>query len=367
MLINVIIPSYNYGRFLEISVSSVLNQNCADLRIIIVDDGSVDNTKEICKAMAEKDKRITYIYQQNGGVSSARNKGIEYVLKNRQGFEYIAFLDADDLWRKDFFNQKVISIIEEKNDIIGFEMCRCAHNLKKVSEEYELLETPFGKPAEKEYRVIRGGAESVRCHENSPMGAMLYSADLLKKTGIRFFSGLKFSEDKIFKMQCLYAAKEIALLKRVMYLYRANESSAMKTVKFDSKYYIPIIDAYIKCDRQMQYLKDTDAGELCWGRTLASLYTTEMIDEHFRFFGKEDEIRKVLDDNPYFVENLRDFAFYDERIQNWIDAVKSSKQKYIARQRIIGIKHRAIEIAKSSAVLRKIKDKKTYSLENIYI
>ena len=92
MKFSVIIPAYNAASFIKKSISSVLNQTLGDFEILVVDDGSVDDTKEIIKTI--EDNRVHYIYQRNGGVSSARNTGI----CNAKG-EYVCFLDADDLWK----------------------------------------------------------------------------------------------------------------------------------------------------------------------------------------------------------------------------------------------------------------------------
>lgn len=92
MMFSVIIPSYNGARYIKKSIYSVLKQMFDDFEIIVVDDGSMDNTTEVVKSI--DDGRINYIYQENGGVSSARNTGI----KNAKG-DYICFLDADDLWK----------------------------------------------------------------------------------------------------------------------------------------------------------------------------------------------------------------------------------------------------------------------------
>jgi len=90
-LISVIIPTYNRARFLKEAIESVLAQTYKNLELIIVDDGSTDNTSEVVKEFT--DKRIIYLYQDNKGVSVARNKGICSI----KG-QYIAFLDSDDIW-----------------------------------------------------------------------------------------------------------------------------------------------------------------------------------------------------------------------------------------------------------------------------
>lgn len=91
-LVSVIIPSFNYGFVIEETLNSLLNQSYSNWEAIIVDDGSTDNSREIIKKYAASDKRFKYIFQDNKGVSTARNVGI----KEAQG-SFIQFLDADDL------------------------------------------------------------------------------------------------------------------------------------------------------------------------------------------------------------------------------------------------------------------------------
>lgn len=91
-LITIIIPCYNSSGYLSETLNSVLSQTYANFECILVDDGSIDDTALIAKSFVEKDKRIRYYYQENGGVSTARNAGIKY----SKG-DFIQFLDADDL------------------------------------------------------------------------------------------------------------------------------------------------------------------------------------------------------------------------------------------------------------------------------
>ncbi len=101
-LVSVIIPAYNAERYIKSTIRSVLLQDYKNLEIIVIDDGSTDNTATVVKKLANEDKRINYIHQQNGGVSSARNHG--YKLSKGK---YIAFLDADDIWLPDNIGKKV--------------------------------------------------------------------------------------------------------------------------------------------------------------------------------------------------------------------------------------------------------------------
>lgn len=91
--ISIIIPVYNRESYIEETLESVLKQTYKELEVIVVDDGSTDESYKIIKQFAQKDPRVVYIYQKNNGVSSARNKGLDHATG-----QYIMFLDSDDLW-----------------------------------------------------------------------------------------------------------------------------------------------------------------------------------------------------------------------------------------------------------------------------
>ena len=90
-LLSVIVPVYNVEKYLSRCIDSILSQTFTDFELILVDDGSPDNCGSICDEYAKKDKRIIVIHQQNRGVSSARNKGLDIA----RG-EYVTFVDSDD-------------------------------------------------------------------------------------------------------------------------------------------------------------------------------------------------------------------------------------------------------------------------------
>ena len=101
-LISVIVPVYNTERFLRKCVDSIINQTYKNLEIILVDDGSTDGSYEICKRLAERDKRIILLQQKNQGQAIARNKGLDLA-----SGEYVAFMDCDDCYREDFLSKSL--------------------------------------------------------------------------------------------------------------------------------------------------------------------------------------------------------------------------------------------------------------------
>ena len=111
-LISVIVPCFNYGRFLGEALESVIAQTYENWECLIIDDGSTDNTREVARQYCEQDSRIKYHYQKNRGTSAAKNKGL-----GQSKGEFIQFLDADDLIEKEKLNTHVETL--NKNIAVG--------------------------------------------------------------------------------------------------------------------------------------------------------------------------------------------------------------------------------------------------------
>ena len=114
--VSIIIPCFNQGRFLKDTLQAVLNQSYTDYECIVVNDGSTDNSLELAQTACAKDKRLNVISQINGGLSSARNKGIRHT-----NAQYILLWDADDLFESTFL-EKAVAILQN-NPEVGFVTC----------------------------------------------------------------------------------------------------------------------------------------------------------------------------------------------------------------------------------------------------
>jgi len=140
---SVIIPSYNCQEFIGRAMRSVLNQTFQDFELIIVDDGSTDDTKEIIKEFIKKDKRIRYIYQENsGGPAKPMNTGI---LASRG--EFVAFLDSDDEWLPEKLEKQLKLFKNSFNENLGLVSCNCdilytEKNSQKILGEYKTPNFP---------------------------------------------------------------------------------------------------------------------------------------------------------------------------------------------------------------------------------
>lgn len=117
-MVSVIIPTYNRAASIEKSIESVIGQSYRDIEVIIVDDGSTDDTEQIVKRI--RDERIRYYYQENSGACSARNVGIDLA----KG-DYIAFQDSDDVWHPNKLNRQMKMAQKTNADILFCQLQRC--------------------------------------------------------------------------------------------------------------------------------------------------------------------------------------------------------------------------------------------------
>jgi len=185
------------------------------------------------------------------------------------------------------------------------------------------------------------GIYQVRILENvqDTKYAMLYSCDLLKRYNIRFREGLKYSEDKIFSLQCMYLADRIYQENKIMYLYRTVASSAMSRRPFGIPYYRPIIDAYLEMDREMAQWATPERGVLMVGRICASRYIVYMLQEHFQQWRGKKEIDDLLRKNPEYVAIVKrepPFGYMPRNPE--FEVYEASPVKYIWKHRMLGIK-----------------------------
>lgn len=209
--LSVIIPAYNCESTLSDTIESVLNQKCKDYEIIIVNDGSTDNTDSICLDYKNKYNNIKYIKKDNSGVSDTRNVGI----KNANGL-YIAFLDSDDVWDKNYYDEGLCKKLKDNStDLFVFSTCFADMDLN--IEEYVRVKND----------VISGGDKAVDLYYHS-FCAFIFRRAFLIDNNMKFNSEIIYGEDELFRSQCLYLAKEIIAEDKLSFYYRNNRFSSTK-------------------------------------------------------------------------------------------------------------------------------------------
>ena len=218
-LVTVIIPVYNVESYLATCLDSVVNQTYQNLQIILVNDGTKDHSLEICEAYAQKDSRITIINKENGGLSSARNKGLEYA----KGV-YCYFMDSDDYIERDLIEKAVGKMSEEDADMVIFGMERFREDNDEI-ESFELDDCTYLLPnPQKRFEFI--AHEYYQYNVAYEVWNKLYKLDIIKQYNMKFEDNKTiFAEDVCFLSYYLLHAKKIVSMRGRFYHYLIRGSS----------------------------------------------------------------------------------------------------------------------------------------------
>lgn len=210
--ISIIIPIYKVEQYLSRCIDSVLLQTFTDFELLLIDDGSPDNSGNICDEYAQKDNRIKVFHKENGGVSSARNLGII----NAQG-EFICFVDSDD-WLGNNYLINFISQLDEKYDLLiqGFIIYN-ETTQREVKVSFDSIELTSDKV------VIL--LENKRNVHNGFIWHRIFRRSIILNNGIFFKEGLSFAEDGLFFYQYIKYVKSTLLISSIGYYYRIRKGS----------------------------------------------------------------------------------------------------------------------------------------------
>lgn len=210
--ISVIIPVYNTEKYLEKCLDSIINQTYQDFEIVIINDGSIDNSQNIIEKYLDKyQNKIKCINKENGGLSSARNYGIEVA----RG-DYIIFVDSDDYIKKDLFEQ-LLPYIQKDIDLVKYKLI-------KVSEEYKELERVDGPS----FDEVTGEEGFNKLVFNDvllePACLYLYKRDIFIKNNLRFLENTYHEDFGLVPIILLYTNSIVSINFYGYYYLQANNS-----------------------------------------------------------------------------------------------------------------------------------------------
>lgn len=235
-LLSVIIPVYNAQDVVYDLLEDVRNQTFTNIEVIMVNDGSTDNSGEICKEFAEKDSRFIYLYQENSGVSDARNYGISIAA----GY-YIAFLDADDRIPLNRF--EIMIKIMEDDKTIDLLLSRYAVKVEKGEFPYSLWQSEASGKQSAE-KLIMDFARSMTSFYYGAIWNKLYKRDIMEKYNIRFEKSVSWGEDLLFNLRYFEHVEYCYFMTEETYYYCYTDGSLLS----DTSIYEPQID-FIRYDR----------------------------------------------------------------------------------------------------------------------
>lgn len=232
-LISIIVPVYNVENYLDKCIESIVNQTYQILEILLIDDGSTDNSGKKCDEWAKKDKRIKVIHKENSGASSTRNVGLEIC----QG-KYIGFVDSDDYIEKNMYEIMYKEISKDKSDLVI-----CEYDYKITEDSKSINNTKIDKYISERITPIQA------LEEVYPLSGGVYRGLFLKEKlkKCKFDVNRYIAEDLIFICNYLLECdNNIIFVKAILYHYIKRENSITNQKKSKSKrlqYQIDFLDA----------------------------------------------------------------------------------------------------------------------------
>lgn len=264
MKVSFILPIYNVEKYLSECVESLLVQTYRDFEILLVDDGSPDNCPALCDEWAKKDSRIKALHKSNGGLSDARNYGLEHA----QG-DYVIFVDSDDFWVNKECLQRLMNVVDAhpECDFIGFN-CSYYYSDSKTFNKWVAYDESLSKPTDKNTVLC-----SLVASGTFPMSACLkiIKRKLLSEINLNFIKGL-LSEDIPWFIDLLEGTKKCMFINDYIYAYRqgvvGSISNSFSVRNFNS--ILRIIDNELQKlegrtfnEKTKDYIKSFLAYELC--------------------------------------------------------------------------------------------------------
>lgn len=223
--VSIIMPVYNSEKYVGQAIQSVLKQSFKNFELIIIDDGSTDDSGKICDQYAENDSRITVVHKENGGVCSARNLGIRMC----QG-TFITFIDNDDLYEVNY-----LKVLVDSATATGADMVKAGRRNLKITSGLEILSEKV--QTYKKAVVLSQDEFAKQYYDFKRSGILssvwngLYKRELINKSGIQFDENIKHgNEDIIFNCKFSLFSKTICIVPDVLYthFYRSGHSTSTK-------------------------------------------------------------------------------------------------------------------------------------------
>ena len=301
MLISIIVPVYNAQDFLEECVASLTGQTYKNIEILLVDDGSSDNSPEICETLSEADSRIRVFHKENGGAHTARNFGIEQA----KG-EYVMFIDSDDWFDKSTVQEVANLIIKEDVDVVRFNYVReyVGHSAVKINTILPDI-VCVGEECKKICRKAIGLiGEELRHPESlnylAAVWSSAYRRSIIVDNRIQFknIREILTFEDGLFNVNFLMYANKFCFIDKPLYHYRKyNLNSITSNYKANYLRHQNVMLGYLK--EMVDKIGREDCNEAYKNRI--ALGTMELclnaIKSSFSFWVKYKEIQNILNDS----------------------------------------------------------------------
>lgn len=240
ILVSIIVPAYNTAEYIHRAIESSLRQTHKNVEIVIVDDGSTDDTLKIVQEYTARDNRVRVFTQKNGGVSSARNHGI----REAKG-EFLIFLDSDDWLEDDAAEILAVAQLEHPDMLISCNLYDLHFVDNDSSHKDIFLRTKYYSTPPME-RTVSETIDAYNISIHVASYAKLFRADVIRRYNLRFYEGIHYGEDQLFTFEYLIKMKGSFYVDKPLFdtLYRPGSSTHVahpKQLKTNSKDWVSFL------------------------------------------------------------------------------------------------------------------------------
>lgn len=235
MLVSVIVPIYNVEKYLDECLVHLERQTLKEIEIIMVNDGSTDGSSEIAQKYVDKDSNFRLINRENGGLSAARNTGMQYA-----GGKYLYFLDSDD-YLDDTALYELFQVAEQNClDVLKFS----AYTFEENSTEFEWKNYKYKGNYDGIFTGVQLLTNVIENHDDNIVSCCMIFArrELIEKHHLRFYEGI-LHEDNLFHWSLLVLARRVMVYNKPLYYRRCRSSSIMMTVNYYQRFRALILSA----------------------------------------------------------------------------------------------------------------------------
>lgn len=319
-LVSVIIPVYNAEKYIRSCITSVLRQSYLFFELLLIDDGSTDDSGNICEEYAKRDKRVQVIHRENQGVSATRNLGIE-----KANGRFLVFVDADDQIHKDLL--KIYMQAYTSNQVL---LCGISNDLMDLEKEYTKEDIENKSILWKKENFMELFAKD---YVNSPWNK-LYDANIIQKNHIRYPQNLSLGEDLLFNLTYFqYAPVEYKLITLPLYYYQDDHTDSLSNSFRLDLFEIQLtlfgrLEQFLKAEDIWKEKNQTTYYRIYWDR----LYlTTQIYQKRIKEYHEPEVIKKVTRMLSHKIWREVEQKCREYSLMNWKRRLKKSHLYFLKK------------------------------------
>lgn len=292
--VSIIVPVYNVEKYLDKCLDSIVNQTYKNLEIILIDDGSTDDSGKICEKYMQIDNRIIVIHNPNKGVSYSRNNGMDVATG-----KYVLFVDSDDYLDNKYVEKLILPTYKSDYDLVI-----CSEYdvyIKEKKKQPRIITHMMTNNLFKDYYKLEWVIE--------PPYLKLFKLELIKKYNIRFLEGCSYCEDQLFNMEYFKYVKNYKYINEYLYYHIHYSNNSLGKTKNEKNYQMILY----KLNKELEFLNKLDIDR----KKLIYIYHIISLIDYVILWKKNDykNLKVLLEEirEKYFIKIGDEFKYLTKK------------------------------------------------------